>query len=547
MKAYYSLILVVFSSLVNAQVVTIDTTKTYQTIHSWEAGTSVVVTEGENIASDPRIDLVKDDLAKYAVDTLGINRLRLEVRAGSENTRDYWREYIAEEVPYEDWRANRYANVNDNDDPNNLNMDGYYFSELDDKINNAVLPMRNYLNSKGEELYINLCYVAFTGQITDGEYIHRDPEEYAEFILAVFTYMQETYGFIPDGVEVILEPDVASFGTGKLVGECMVAAGDKLKASGYTPEFIGASNTNLFNANNSRYYQDMVEVEGVLDYWSEFSYHCYAGRTDSLLAAVAEKAMDYNVRTSMLEWWTSGNTYERLHTDLKIGNNSTWQFRFSLGTHANSENNSGLTRVTFDEENEYAITPKHGVPYIGFYQRNIRPGDVRIEASSSDSKADPIAFKTPDGRIKVVVSCSEEGVVDFEKVPKGIYSVRKMTGNPRQLPNGDELVVEGIEISDEDVLSVEISGQGIIIIEQTDLLNTSVANEELMIYPNPIDDIINVDLNGWFEFRITDLQGNFILHGKANDKIDASRLITGSYILEIETGNTKLTKTIIKN
>lgn len=546
MKALYIILLVIIPFLASSQIITIDTTITYQTIHSWEAGTSIVVTDGENIATDPMINIVKEDLAKYAVDTLGINRLRLEVRAGSENTRDYWNEYIAEEVPYEEWRANRYANINDNDDPDDLNMDGYHFSELDVKINNAVLPVKEYLESKGEKLYINLCYVAFTGQIKDGEYIHRDPQEYGEFILAVFTHMQQTYGFVPDGVEAILEPDVANFGTGTLVGECVVAAGDKLKANGYNPEFIGLSNTNLFNANNPKYYNDFIEVEGVLNYWKEYSYHCYAGRTDSLLNALAERADSYGLRTSMLEWWTNGNTYERLHTDLKVGNNSTWQYRFSLGTHQNSDNNGGLTRVTFDDDNNYTITPKHGVPYIGFYQRNIRPGDVRVEASTNDSKADPIAFKTPDGRIKVVVSCSEGGVIDFENIPQGIYSVRKMTGNPRQLPNGDELVVKDIEIADEDVLSVEINGQGIIIIEQTDLLNTFVANEELLIYPNPFDDHIMVGINGRFEYKIYNMQGDVIINATAIDLIDTSNLIRGSYILEVKTGNTKLNQKIIK-
>lgn len=526
---------------------TIDTNITYQTIHSWEAGTSLIVTEGENIGTDLLIDIVKDDVAKYTVDTLGITRLRLEVRAGSENTRDYWNEYITEQVPYEDWRANRYANVNDNDDPDDLNMDGFHFSELDVKINNAVLPVKEYLESKGEKLYINLCYVAFTGQITDGEYIHRDPKEYGEFILAVFTYMQETYGFVPDGVEVILEPDVAKFGTGKLVGECMVEAGDKLKANGYTPEFIGLSNTNLFNANNPKYVDDLVAVEGVLDYWSEFSYHCYAGRTDSLLGEVALKAKNYGVRTSMLEWWTNGNTYERLHTDLKIGNNSTWQYRFSLTTHANSDNNQGLTRVNYEDENNYTITPKNGVPYVGFYQRNIRPGDVRIEASSSDEIVDPIAFKTPDGRIKIVASCSAEGIIEFKELPEGIYSVRKMTGNPRQLPSGDEIVIQGIEISNNDTLSVEIDGQGIIIIEQKNLLNISVAQEENEIYPNPFDDMIKVDIDGYFEYTIYNMQGIIVLSGNANKLIDASSLVSGSYILDVKKGNTKLTQKIIKN
>jgi hypothetical protein len=532
--------------MLNSQVVTIDTNTTFQTIHSWEAGTSVVITEGENIATDPLIDIVKYDVAKYIVDTVGINRLRLEVRAGSENTRDYWNEYITEQVSYEDWRANRYANVNDNDDPDDLNMAGFYFSELDDKINNAVLPMKEYMESKGEKLYISLCYVAFTEQITDGEYIHRDPKEYAEFILAVFTYMKDKYDFVPDAVEVFLEPDVGKFGNGDLVGKCLVETGDKLKSEGYSPEFIALSNTNLFNANNTNYIGKFLEVSRVLDYWKEYSYHAYAGRTDSLLNAVAERANQYNVRTSMLEWWTNSNTSERLHTDLKIGNNSTWQYRFSLATSENSDNNSGLTKVTYTDENNFKIEPKFGVPFVAFYQRNIRPGDVRIDANSDDNNVDVIAFKTPDGRIKIIANCLSQADIYFNNLPKGEYVIKSMIGDPKKLPSKDETSYKDEILNDGNVLSAQINGQGILIVEQINNQLSSVKDSELIIYPNPTTNILNIDIEGRFSYKIFDIQGKLILEGNSKNQIDLKSISIGKYILEINSNNSKFTKSIIK-
>lgn len=532
--------------ILKAQVITFDSTIKFQTIHSWEAGTSVVITEGENIATDPLIDVVKDEVAKYVVDTIGINRLRLEVRAGSENTRDFWTEYINESIPYEDWRANRYANVNDNDDPDVLNIDGFYFSELDDKINNAVLPVKSYLESKGEKLYINLCYVAFTSQITDGEYIHRDPKEYAEFILAVFTYMNDKYGFVPDGVEVILEPDVAKYGNGDLVGKCLVETGDKLKSNGYTPEFIALSNTNLFNANNNNYIGKFLAVPRVLDYWKEFSYHCYAGRTDSLLNEVAATAKQFKVRTSMLEWWANSNTCERLHTDLKIGNNSTWQYRFSLATQENSDNYGGLTRVIYQDENNYSIEPKYGVPFVAFYQRNIRPGDVRIEANSTDSDIDVIAFKSNDGRIKILASCSNEADLNIKDLPEGDYVVKSLLGNYLQLPSQDELVYLDKINKSGDELSVQIKSKGLIFIEQLKSNINSVGQDEIKVYPNPFSDFIFIDIKENFNFRLLSLDGNVLKSGSKVSKIDCRDIPNGSYILEISFDNNKIVKKLIK-
>ena len=47
-----------------------------------------------------------------------------------------------------------------------------------------MLPLRQLAQARGEPLWINLNYVAFTGQIGAGlEYIHDDPDEYAEFVL----------------------------------------------------------------------------------------------------------------------------------------------------------------------------------------------------------------------------------------------------------------------------------------------------------------------------------------------------------------------------
>lgn len=544
----YSLLfsfLIFTTSTAFSQTVTIDTAISHQTIQGWEAGTGTLVIEGESIYSDTTLPYIREDLAKLMVDSLGINRVRLEVRSGSENLVDYYdKHFIEESIPYEEWRANRYATVNDNDDPNDLDMSKFQFTELAIKIRNAVLPLKKRLEEKGEFLYINLCYVAFTGQITEGEFHHRDSQEYAEFILAVFKHMDETYGFYPDGVEVILEPGVADFGNGKLVGECMVAAGDKLKANGYNPEFIALSNTNLFGANNSNMIGKFLEVPRVLDYWSEQSYHCYAGRTDENLKQVADRAKEYGIRTSMLEWWTNGNTYERLHTDLTIGNNAAFQFRFSL---TSPNETSGLSQTIFNSPDDYTIELNEYVKYVQPYFKNIKRGAVRKEATSESEILNPAIFKNPDGNLVLIVTSAEESAITIQNLPAGTYEISYTTGDGRREPKAYNEYLSTQSISSGEDLTASIPDKGFMVIKQVENETTSVESNnknEVIVYPNPTNGQVNIESENIIEsITIADSEGRVVYDSKnlsvSNLNLDVSSFSTGSYSVTIRSSNEK--------
>lgn len=543
-----SLILVSTFSFANSQTITVDTSISHQTLQGWEAGTSTLVIEGESISSDTTLPYIREDLATLMVDSLGINRLRLEVRAGSEDPTDHYDNHFNKgTLSYEDWRANRYATVNDNDDPNDLDMSKFHFTELAVKIRNAVLPLKSKLEEQGETLYINLCYVAFTGQITDGEFHHRDPEEYAEFILAVFKHMDETYGFYPDGVEVILEPGVADFGNGKLVGECMVAAGDKLKEHGYNPEFIALSNTNLFGANNQNMIGKFLEVPRVLDYWSEYSYHCYAGRTDENLKQVADRAKEYGVRTSMLEWWNNGNTYERLHTDLTVGNNSAFQFRFSL-TSPNED--GGLSHTVFNSPDDYSIELNEYVKYIQPYFNNIERGAVRKEAISDKETLDPVVFQNPDGNLVLIVTSQEESDISIQNLPAGTYELSYTTGDGRREPKAYNEYLPNQILKSGEVLTTNIPDKGFVVVKQIDADITSVNtdyNSEVNLYPNPTDGNFTIDLINESDFtvRIYNTNSRLILKAQNTNQFELAKFPKGAYIIEIETSNKTISKKII--
>jgi hypothetical protein len=297
--------------------ITVDPRTTYQTIKGWEA---VAFALDPANAAYPNF---KDTLVKLAVNDVGINRVRLEIRSGVENSDDNWSAYQAGTIDYQTWRSRRYATINDDADPQTINPAGFHFSEMDNAIDLIVNPLRKEMEANGEKLCVNVNYVAFTGQITDGIYIHNDPVEYAEFVLAAYLHLQEKYGWVPDLWEVILEPDNVSQWNGKLIGEAIVASAQRLRAAGFEPAFVAPSNTNMTNA--VQYFDQMVAVPGVLPVLREFSYHRYGGVSPESLRAIAARGKQHGIDTSMLEWWSSGNGYATLHEDLKIGNNSAWE------------------------------------------------------------------------------------------------------------------------------------------------------------------------------------------------------------------------------
>src|SRR3989344_1430316 len=325
--------------------ITLNPGTRYQTITGWEANAGVGLTY------TPAFTNYIGPLLNKTVNEAGINRVRLEIRSGGENSQDVWALYRQYEVTngqcnlgvdcidYQTYRCLRYSTINDNGDPNSTNVNGYKWSQIDDAVDNVVAPMRALIAANGEQLYINLTYVAFTDQMKQPQcpaglqYIHSNPSEYAEFILATFQHLDTKYGFVPDSVEVILEPNLADTywkAGGTSVGNNLVAAAQRLAANGYTPDFIAPSSSVMPRAQTD--FDEMVaNVPATLQYLTELSYHCYWARCrddNNQLIQMGSRGTQNDIGTSMLEWWpvVGGDpSYQVLHKGLKLANNSSWQ------------------------------------------------------------------------------------------------------------------------------------------------------------------------------------------------------------------------------
>ncbi|MBL0169307.1 MAG: hypothetical protein IPP90_01085 [Gemmatimonadaceae bacterium] len=258
--------------------------------------------------------------------------------------------------------------------------------------------------SRGERLYVNLCYVAFVN--SSNGYVHEDPAEYAELMVAAFQHLRDKYQLTPDAVEMILEPDNSSMWRGTLIGRAMVATASRLAAAGFHPEFIGPSNTSMANA--IEYFDDMIQVPGVPALLKELSYHRYRGVSDgnSVTCALIRH------RTAMLEHINSD--VEDLYKDLTIANASGWeQFALAFAT-----SDDGAQYYTW---NNGAPVLSRTARYLRQYFRYVRRGAVRVGARSDSSTVRPVAFQNTNGSMAIVMHLARGGELAVRGLPSGSY------------------------------------------------------------------------------------------------------------------------------
>jgi hypothetical protein len=426
--------------------VTVDSTITHQTMTGWEAvAYAAHDLSPYSLDYSPAFPYYRTALFDSVVDGAGLDRLRLEIRSGVENTLDNWTLYQTGQIDYATWRSRRYATVNDDADPFSINWNGFFFSEMDTTIERVVLPIKQRVEANGEHLHINLNYVAFTGQIGSGQgYHHADPEEYAEFVLAAYLHLDSRYGWVPDTWEVILEPDNVSQWNGTLIGQAVVATANRLQAAGFIPDFVIPSNTNMGNA--ITYFDALILVPGALPYVSELCYHRYGGVSDANLQAIAARGLQHGIGTAMLEWWSASNGYEILHKDLKMGRNSSWQQGAVCGIWSGS---AGMAFYWVD-----ATDPLHPVVFINdktkftrMYYRLVRQGAVRIEATTDNVDFDPLAFVNARGTFVVIVKAATGGDLVIQGLPTASYGIKYTTFTQYDVDLPSQDIVAGQDLT----------------------------------------------------------------------------------------------------
>ncbi len=417
--------------------ITLKPDQTFQTMTGWEATAALTMNPSQPVWA-PYYARMLDQVAN----DVGINRIRLEVRAGAENPTGQLRRFMTGQTSFEAWKDLRYDAVNDNDDPFVINPDGFDFSELDWHIEQTVVPLAERLQARGERLSINLCYVAFR----NGQYFQIEPEEYAELILATYLHMRDSYGLVPDMLEVILEPDHSSNAwDGKDIGRAIVATAKRLQDNGFKPAFVVPSVTNMDNA--VPYMNAIAGVPGAIEHVVEFSYHRYKGATAANLRAIATHAHRHGIPSGMLELWFGKATYQVLMQDITLGLAGAFQGRALTGL------------LVVPKGANPKLTLQDEVRYNAQFFRHIRLGAVRIGADSTSRQAfDPVAFVNADGRMTVVMVADGAGSVTVRGLRPGSYGISYAIGS------GSDTLPDAAVAAAGDALTIEMPGTGVLTI-----------------------------------------------------------------------------------
>lgn len=458
MKSFIVIIcfLVVTSSAFSQTEVTIDSTITFQTIDGWEAVSNPLEASPVRDTLLPYID----SLINIAINDVGITRLRYSLKSGVEDSVDYFTRLMDKKITYDEYKLYRYSKVNDNSDPFKINASGFQYSGFQDNLDNLIIPFKKKVEKNGEQFYFNLCFVDFVNQ---SSFHHSsNSEEYAEFMTSAWLFMDSLYGFTPDGLEVILEPDNADIWNKTHISPSITATGDRLSELGYNPEFIAPSVLNLGSVPD--YINEIALNSKALDYLNVISYHRYAGNDNTTAQReIVNLAEQYDKKTSMLEYDYNGDVNE-LHYDLKYNNVTAWT-KYALMFKSNEK----FAYVYVDATDK--LNPVFGIcdqtKYLRQYFKFIRPGAIRIEAGTSNCLINPVAFMNNSGNQVVVIKAEQRDSIRIHGLKNDEYGIKYTLGNydwGGVAPTYYDIDIQNQTISTGETLAFTMPGKGIVTI-----------------------------------------------------------------------------------
>lgn len=421
---------------------TIDTAERHQMITGWEVTARAWEYDKVNDRFDGSLAKQRDQIASLLVDGAGIDRIRLEIKSGSENPIDYWALFEAGRLSYQQYRRHFYEKINDNADPAKLDPAGIHFSDLDWHVENIVLPAKKKIEARGRRFHLNLAYVDFRWTEAKGTMSHaNNPAEYAELIAATFAHLKSKFGLIPDSLEIIIEPDNSDDWDGTAIGKAIVAATTRLDADGFpNVEIIAPSTAKAKRALS--YYADIRRVPGADLRMSTLSYHRYEGAPGaSTLQSIRSAAQSARKTTAMLEYVDGG--LDDLLADLGRGNASAWQ-QYGIATKQTPDkpNRPGWLIVAKENENQSAsLSLTTTARKLALLFNAVDRGSIRIGTKGNDARLPAVGFITPAQKLVVVVHAQTNATLRINGLRKGRYRVTQV-GIDRSDPVPRDMIVD---------------------------------------------------------------------------------------------------------
>ncbi len=428
--------------------ITVNGQQQFQTMTGWEALMEIGQAE-----CDPRAYLAyRNEVLDRAANEVGVNRIRVGLRNGFENPTDRWPQKVSGQLTFDQWKVYWFQVVNDNADPFNINPAGFNWGYLDYVIEQLIIPLKQRLQARGDDLWFNLSYTgANSGQL------HRDnPDEYAEFVLAAFQHIQGKYGFVPNSLELVNEPNLQGWNA-QVVGRNLAAVSARLRTAGFFPDFIGPTASGVVAS--TQYFDQMINMPSVAAELDEISYHRFGQTLPSDLQAIAQRGTQHRMRTAQLEHGGSG--HDHLHEDLTLANVSAWQ-QFGLAFCGTNDTGGMYFLVSGAKvgENNPVVNTARMTKFLRQYFRFVGLRAVRVGATTADARFAPVAFRNANGKYTVVVKASAGGSLSVGGLPAGTYAIDYTTAADYMKPLPDVTITGSQSITtaipDAGVLTIHV-------------------------------------------------------------------------------------------
>jgi hypothetical protein len=242
-------------------------------------------------------------------------------------------------------------------------------------------------------------------------------------------------------VEIVLEPDNTAWQPAEIAA-AIVATGDRLSAAGWHPEFIAPSTSSMAEAVS--FFDQIIQVPRVREYLRELAYHRYSAVSSAALHEIATRAVQYGIRTSMLEKLSGGE--EELLADLTLGRVSAWQ-EFALAYCDPNDDGTAYYRVDLSDPLSPRVILGRRAKYLRQFFRYVRFHAVRVGATSTDPDFAAVAFRNTDGKFVVVVRAPNDIPFLVSGLPAGTYGVTYASGGQAGVNPPDVTIAAGASVT----------------------------------------------------------------------------------------------------
>lgn len=450
--------------------VTVDTGTSYQTWKGWEATCQAAhqYKVGPDTYEYPSTTFPNyDDNLFAAMLDLGINRLRLEMKFSDVNVTGYKdsgtpNPAVQPSTAAEgDWRHERWVSA----------MDA------------VVMPYRTLLAAQGEQLWVSFCLVDFDDAGYDAE---NTPSEYSFFVKKVMTKFWTDYGFLPNSIEAILEPDngenLTNWTATKIANNIVQAQAD-LAADG-TLGPAGAGNikwiapTTTNGPAATTWYTNMktanASVTALMD---QVSYHLYVNMDASQRNTLRTNAEGDGNSPMMGELIAA--THLTCYEDLIEARVNAWQ-QYTLAFPYTGWTETGSEYFEVNQST-WVVTMNPRTKYLRSYFKYIRLNAVMKGVTNSDANFKGVPFLNANGTYVVPIKCLASGTINVKSLPAGTYGIRYTTGDGTAAPSAFDTALANQTITAGQDVSFSMPAAGVVTVFDINFMQQSSGSAQSLM------------------------------------------------------------------